>query len=105
MASPADPDTGSWKAGDVASKIKLASNVHACWVPSVRVVSEAVAALCSNVSLAEELDGVLTDKKGKHPPLNLTGPATAALTPGGCPRIAPVARTTENWGYKFGFVR
>ena len=78
MASPAD--TGSWKAGDVASKIKLASNVLACWMPSVRVISEAVAALCSTVSLAEELDGVLADKKGKHPSLNLTGPATAALT-------------------------
>ena len=77
MANPADPDTGYWKAGDVASKIKLASNVLACWVPSVRVVTEAVAALCSTVSLAEELDGVLADKKGKHPPLNLIGPATA----------------------------
>ena len=80
MASPVDPDTGRWKAGDVASKIKLASNVLACWLPSIRVVSEAVAALCSTVSLAEELDGVLVDNKGKHPPLNLTGPATAALT-------------------------
>ena len=80
MASPADPDTGYWKAGDVASKIKLASNVLACWVPSVRMVSEAVATLCSTLSLAEELDGVLADKKGKRPPPNLTGPAAAALT-------------------------
>ena len=80
MASPAEADTSSWKAGDVASKIKLASSVIACWVPSVRVVSETVAALCSTVSLAETLDGVLADKKGKHPLINLTGPATAALT-------------------------
>ena len=80
MASSADPDTGNWKTDDVASKIKLACNVLACWVPSVRVVSEAVAALCATMSLAEELDGVLADKKGKHPPLNLTGPTATALT-------------------------
>lgn len=86
-------EPGSWKAGDIASKVKLACNMLACWVPSVRVVNEAVAAICSTLSLAQELDDVLEGKKEKHAvrPTNLNGPAAAALTLVALDSLTPAA--------------
>ena len=83
----------SWKAGDIASKVKLACNMLACWVPSVRVVNETVAAICSTLSLAQELDDVLVGKKEQHAyrPTSLNGPAAAALTLVALDSLAPAA--------------
>ena len=68
MANSADPGSRSFKAGDVASKVKLACNVLASWVPAIGVVNEAVTVVCSTLSLARELDGVLEGKKKKTAP-------------------------------------
>ena len=86
-------EPGSWKAGDIASKVKLACNMLACWVPSVGVVNEAVAAICSTLSLAQELDDVLEGKKEQHAPrpINLNGPAAAALALVALDSLAPAA--------------
>ena len=82
MANSADPGSRSFKASDVASKVKLGCNVLASWVPAIGVVNEAVTVVCSTLSLAQELDGVLEGKKKKTAPQmpNITGPAAAALT-------------------------
>ena len=78
-ATPPDWDTVSSQAGNLVSKVKLASNVLGCWVPSVRVVTEAVATVCSTLSLAEELDEVLEQKRPPQTP-SLTGPVATGLT-------------------------
>lgn len=67
-----DPDEAvvsrkNWQDGanDAAQKLKLACTIASCWVPQVQVVSDAVASLCSSLSLAHDLGGVLEHKDGK----------------------------------------
>ena len=63
-ALPPKTDTSHNKlAHDALHKLKLACNVASCWLPSVRVVSDAVATVCSSFSLASELGNVLDNSQ------------------------------------------
>ena len=44
-----NPADKSQSASDMINKVKLACNVLSCWVPSVKVVSDVVATLCSSL--------------------------------------------------------
>ncbi|USE37147.1 hypothetical protein [Endozoicomonas sp. SCSIO W0465] len=50
---------------DIVRQVGLASKVASCWVPSVKVVSDAVATLCSSVALAQELGSVILENRAK----------------------------------------
>ena len=50
----------------VLDRVKLACTIAACWVPTARVVTEAVATICSSFALAQGLDSVLERKDGKQ---------------------------------------
>ena len=59
-----DGKTSVGKAGkddvnNVLDKVKLACIIASCWVPTARVVSEAVATVCSSFALAQTLGSVL----------------------------------------------
>ena len=57
---PPEPGTGANRpAHDALQKLKLACNVASHWLPSVKVVSDAVATICSSFSLARDLGDVL----------------------------------------------
>ena len=59
-APPPDTDTGeNGLAHDALQRLKLACNVASHWLPSVKVVSDAVAIICSSLSLAQDLGDVL----------------------------------------------
>ena len=62
------PDWSETTAG-IANQLKLASNIAASWLPQLRVVSEAVTAVCSSISLANDFSRVI-DKKDDHKPPN-----------------------------------
>ena len=62
------PDWSETTAG-IANQLKLASNIAASWLPQLRVVSEAVTAVCSSISLAHDFSRVI-DKKDDHKPPN-----------------------------------
>ena len=63
-AVPPKADTSHNKvAHDALHKLKLACNVASCWLPSVRIVSDAVATVCSSFSLASELGNVLDNSQ------------------------------------------
>ena len=47
-------------ASNMVQKVRLACNMLSCWVPTVRVVSDVVATLCSSLSVVQELGTVLT---------------------------------------------
>ena len=49
-------------AGDMIHRVKLACAVLSSWVPTVRVVSDAVATLCSSLSVVQDLGAALADK-------------------------------------------
>ena len=53
----------------VANQLKLASNFAASWLPQLRVVSEAVSAVCSSILLTNDFSRLL-DKKDDHKPSN-----------------------------------
>ena len=61
-AVPSKADTNK-VAHDALHKLKLACNVASCWLPSVRVVSDAVATVCSSFSLASQLGNVLDNSQ------------------------------------------
>ena len=61
MASTTDK---SPSASDMIDKVKLASTVLSCWVPTARVVSDVVATLCSSFSVAQEFSAALAHKDG-----------------------------------------
>ena len=69
---------------DAVQKLKLACTIASCWVPQVKVVSDAVASISSSFSLAHDLGSVLKDKEGKKNrapgTATLSGSAAAALT-------------------------
>ena len=71
-----NPADKSQSASDMVNKVKLACNVLSCWVPSVKVVSDAVATLCSSLSVMQELGTALRDGGSTAG----TVPAMAALT-------------------------
>ena len=57
---PPEPGTGENRpAHDALQKLKLACNVASHWLPSVKVVSDTVATICSSLSLAQDLGDVL----------------------------------------------
>ena len=59
-ALPPMADTGENRlAHDALQRLKLACNVAAHWLPSVKVVSDAVAVICSSLSLSQDLGNVL----------------------------------------------
>ena len=59
-APPPEADTGKNRTGhDALQKLKLACNAASHWLPSVKVVSDAVATICSSLSLAQDLGNVL----------------------------------------------
>ena len=71
------------KADELVQKVKFACNVLSSWAPSVRVVTDVVANLCSSLSLAQDLGQVLDGQKtNKRPSISATTavPAGAALT-------------------------
>ena len=68
-----NPTDQSLPASDLINKVKLACNVLSCWVPSVKVVSDVVATLCSSLSVVQELGAPLRDGGS-------TVPAVAAFT-------------------------
>ena len=49
-------------ANDMIHRVKLACTVLSCWAPTVRVVSDAVATLCSSLSVVQDLGAALADK-------------------------------------------
>ena len=49
-------------AGDMIQRVKLACAVLSSWVPTVTVVSDAVATLCSSLSVVQDLGAALADK-------------------------------------------
>ena len=69
---------------DAVQKLKLACTIASCWVPQVKVVSDAVTSIFSSFSLAHELGSILKDKEGEknRAPVtaSLSGPTAAALT-------------------------
>ena len=71
------------KVGELAQKIKFACNILSRWTPSVRVITDAVAILCSSHSLAEEFGQALAGKrenKRSSTSASVSVPAGAALT-------------------------
>ncbi len=54
-------DTGN----DMAGKVKMACNLTSCWVPQLQVACEAVATLCSSLTLTNDLARVLARKEDK----------------------------------------
>ena len=50
----------------VLDKVKLACTIASCWLPTARVVTEAVATICSSFSLAQSLGSVLERKDGEQ---------------------------------------
>ena len=50
----------------VLDKVKLACAIASCWVPTARVVTEAVATICSSFALAQSLGSVLERKDGEQ---------------------------------------
>ena len=50
----------------VLDKVKLACTIASCWVPTVRVVTEAVTTICSSFALAQSLGSVLERKDGEQ---------------------------------------
>ena len=54
-----NPAGKSQPASDMINKVKLACSVLSCWVPSVKVVSDVVATLCSSLSVMQELGAAL----------------------------------------------
>ena len=73
MASPA-----SQSDSDVIHKVKLACAVLSCWIPTVRVVSDVVATLCSSLSVVEELGAALAHRDGGKSAAS-TAPAAATF--------------------------
>ena len=59
------PGEKSWTdtANDFSGKVKLVCNLASCWVPQLQVPCEAVAALCSSLTLANDLGSVLEQKE------------------------------------------
>ena len=71
------------KADELVQKVKFACNVLSSWAPSVRVVTDVVANLCSSLSLAQDLGQVLDGQKANKRPstsATISVPAGAALT-------------------------
>ena len=71
------------KTGELVQKVKFACNVLSSWAPSVRVVTDVVANLCSSLSLAQDLGQVLDGQKANKRPstsATISVPAGAALT-------------------------
>ena len=71
-----NPADKSQSASEMINKVKLACNVLSCWVPSVKVVSDVVATLCSSLSVVQELGAALRDGGSTAG----TVPAVAAFT-------------------------
>ena len=70
------------KAGELTQQVKFACNILSSWAPSVRVVTDVVANLCSSLSLAQDLGQVLDGKKEnkrQSTPAAISVPAGAAL--------------------------
>ena len=76
-------------AHDALHKLKLACNVASCWLPSVRVVSDAVATVCSSFSLASQLGNVLDNSQ------RCAGAAFALVALDSLPTAAAVPATGE----------
>ena len=53
---------GKDDANNVLDKVKLACTIVSCWMPTARLVSEAVATVCSSFALAQALGNVLERK-------------------------------------------
>ncbi|MGI2026722.1 hypothetical protein [Endozoicomonas acroporae] len=90
VMNPADSDNNSGRTGlmiDIVRKVGLASKVASCWIPSVKVVSDAVSILCSSVALTQDLHNMMaTEASGRkqNRPVNrcggsMSGPAAATL--------------------------
>ena len=61
---PPEADTGKNKlTHDALQRLKLACNVASHWLPSVKVASDAVATICSSLSLARDLGDVLDSQR------------------------------------------
>ena len=58
--------TGQHDTDAVLDKVKLACTIASCWVPTARVVTEAVATICSSFALAQSLGSVLERKDGEQ---------------------------------------
>ena len=70
------------KTGETAQKIKFACNVLSSWAPSVRVVTDVVATMCSSLSLMQDLGQVLDGQNANKRPstsATISVPAGAAL--------------------------
>ncbi|WP_422459388.1 hypothetical protein [Endozoicomonas sp. ALB115] len=90
VMNPADSDNKSGRTGsmtDIVRQVGLASKVASCWIPSVKVVSDAVSTLCSSVALSQDLHSMMaTEASGRkqNRPVNrcggsMSGPAAATL--------------------------
>ena len=92
VMNPADSDNNSGRTGsmtDIVRQVGLAGKVASCWIPSVKVVSDAVSTLCSSVALSQDLLSMMaTEFEGsgrkQNRPVNrcagsMSGPAAATL--------------------------
>ena len=64
MTARAAPADQSQSAGEMIDKVKLACNILSSWVPTARVVSDAVATLCSSLSVLQNLGTALAPRSG-----------------------------------------
>ena len=78
-------------ASNMVHKVRLACNMLSCWVPTVRVVSDVVATLCSSLSVVQELGAVLTGD-GKSTASTVPAVATFTLVALGGPGSAGALR-------------
>ena len=81
----------------VLDKVKLACTIASCWVPTARVVTEAVATICSTFALAQNLGSVLERKDAekraneKQSAVPCPGSAAALITLVALDNMAPAA--------------
>ena len=93
--------TGQHDTDAVLDKVKLACTIASCWVPTARVVTEAVATICSSFALAQSLGSVLERKDGKQQssekqssapcPVSTNAAAATLLTLVALDNLAPAA--------------
>ena len=91
--------SGKDDVNNVLDKVRLACTIASCWVPTARLVSEAVTTVCSSFSLAQTLGSVLERKdteqqsgKNRSPASNPgCNGAAAVLTLVAVSNLAPAA--------------
>ena len=88
-AAPADQNQS---ASEVIDKVKLACNILSSWVPTARVVSDAVATLCSSFSVLQDLGTALAPRGAAGTVAAFTVVALDNIASAGAAKPAPGQR-------------